>query len=99
MNESDLTAAYQYGPLALGGYQSRKRKSKEGSDVYLGKSAAFVLKDHYDSDEAKKKRAALKERFDDLEDEIAKLKKNGGSAGSSDAQKKLDAIKAALGIK
>lgn len=52
VNSKDLDAIYQYGPLG------RKRKAGEGEDVYLGKTAEFVLKDHYNSSEAKKKREA-----------------------------------------
>ena len=97
MNEADLTAAYKYGPLGLGGYQARARASKEGSNVYIGKSAAFVLGDHYNSKEAKDKRAALKRQFVDLQAEITKLKKSGAPA-TSDADNKLQSIKDALGI-
>lgn len=63
VNETDLNALYKYGPLALGGYQARGRKAKEGSNVYLGKSAAFVLDDFFNSKEAKDKRAAEKKKL------------------------------------
>lgn len=65
MNENDLDALYKYGPLALGGYVSRRRKNKEGSDVYLGKSASFVITDFFKSDEAKKRRADEKKKYTD----------------------------------
>ena len=98
VNESDLTAIYRYGPLGLGGYKKRARRSKEGSNVYLGKTAAFVIGDHYKSGEARQKRAALAAQFKSLESTIAALKKKPGNS-SSDADKKLKAIKDALGIK
>lgn len=98
VNESDLTALYKYGPLSLGGYQSRGRKSKEGSNVYLGKSAAFVISDFFNSKEAKEKRADMKNKINGLEAEIAKLKKQGSAPDDNDAEKKLKAIKDALGI-
>lgn len=63
VNEKDLDALYKYGPLALGGYTSRGRKSKEGSNVYLGKSAEFVINDFFNSKEAKDKRAAEKKKL------------------------------------
>lgn len=97
LNESDLTALYRYGPLSLGGYLSRSRKSKEGSDVYLGKSAAFVITDFFNSKEAKDKRAAEKKRVQDLTRQrddykkqldaanrrIKQLETSGGSGGAA----------------
>jgi len=52
VNESDLTAIYRYGVL------SRKRGAKEGSNVYIGKTAEFVLKDHASSVEGRTKLAS-----------------------------------------
>ena len=52
VNESDLTAIYRYGVL------SRARSAKEGSDVYIGKTAEFVLKDHANSVEGRTKLAS-----------------------------------------
>lgn len=63
VSRTDLDAIYQHGPLG------RKRGSREGEDVYLGKTAAFVLNDHYKSGEAKRKReaeAAQKKLIDQL---------------------------------
>lgn len=53
MNENDLNHIYQYGPLR------RTRVGSEGNDVYLGKSASFVIADHRDSKEGKARAAEL----------------------------------------
>ncbi|NQD39954.1 CHAP domain-containing protein [Glutamicibacter halophytocola] len=100
VNESDLDALYKYGPLALGGYKSRGRKKKEGSDVYLGKTAAFVISDFFNSKEAKDKRAAEAKKLSEAvaargaaEKNLAteKTKSAGLAANLTDLTKRLDA--------
>lgn len=98
MNEEDLTAAYKYGPLALGGYLARTRKSKEGSDVYIGKSAAFVLRDFYMSDEATKKREELRKEIDNLKSQIKSLRSNPSTVTANEAEESLRKIKEGLGL-
>ena len=57
MNEDDLNHIYQYGPLR------RQRGAREGNDVYLGKSASFVISDHRDSKEGKQRAAEITDAF------------------------------------
>jgi len=52
IDATDLTAIYELGPLA------RSRAPGEGENVYLGKSANFVLRDHRASAEGTQKAAA-----------------------------------------
>ena len=53
VNESDLTAIYNLGPL------SRVRSGGEGSNVYIGKTAEFVLRDHANSVEGRNRIASI----------------------------------------
>lgn len=53
VNESDLSTIYRLGPLG------RTRASREGSDVYIGKTAEFVLTDHANSPEGKQRLASI----------------------------------------
>lgn len=53
IDQQDLTAIYELGPLGRG------RNGNEGADVYLGKTANFVLRDHAASKEGKARAAAL----------------------------------------
>lgn len=57
VNTEDLDYIYQYGPL------SRPRSAGEGEDVYLGKTAAFVINDHRNSVEGRAKAAEVAEAF------------------------------------
>ena len=65
VNEADLTALYKYGPLGIGGFEPRSRSGNEGSNVYLGKTAEFVINDLFNSTEAKSRRSALAKRITD----------------------------------
>lgn len=84
MNQNDLNHIYQYGPLR------RQRGAGEGEDVYLGKSAAFVIADHRDSAEGKNKAAEIDNAYKQaarvpaLEAEIAKLKAQTSTAPSGE---------------
>lgn len=53
IDATDLTAIYELGPLG------RPRSPGEGENVYLGKTANFVLRDHASSTEGKNRAAAL----------------------------------------
>ena len=53
IDATDLTAIYELGPL------HRSRTPGEGENVYLGKTANFVLRDHANSTEGKNREAAL----------------------------------------
>lgn len=55
VNAEDLDHIYMYGPLG------RPRGAGEGEDVYLGKSATFVIADHRDSAEGRARVAELNE--------------------------------------
>lgn len=68
VNEKDLDAVYLYGPLG------RKRRGNEGEDVYLGKTAAFVLADHAKSREAKTRAKRAKTRAANAKREVTDLK-------------------------
>jgi hypothetical protein len=57
VDANDLNHIYQYGPLG------RARGAKEGEDVYLGKTAAFVIADHAKSGEGMRRAAAIAEAF------------------------------------
>ena len=85
VNQSDLDQIYSEGPLG------RSRNPGEGEDVYLGKSAAFVIVDHKNSVEGKNRASALAAQakkaadYDGLARELSVEK-----AKSADLQKKLD---------
>jgi hypothetical protein len=53
VNADDLNYIYQYGALR------RTRGAGEGEDVYLGKTAAFVIDDHLKSSEGKNRQASI----------------------------------------
>jgi hypothetical protein len=57
VDANDLNHIYQYGPLA------RTRAAGEGENVYLGKTAAFVIADHRNSTEGKNRAASVAEAF------------------------------------
>jgi len=57
VDKNDLNYIYQYGPLG------RKRGAGEGEDVYLGKTASFVINDHANSAEGKARAKAIADAF------------------------------------
>jgi uncharacterized protein YggE len=57
VDSNDLNHIYQYGPLG------RARSAGEGEDVYLGKTAAFVIADHRNSAEGKARAKAVADAF------------------------------------
>lgn len=58
VDADDLNYIYQYGPLG------RPRNPGEGEDVYIGKSAAFVINDHMNSTEGRNRAAARQAQAD-----------------------------------
>jgi hypothetical protein len=74
--EADLDFLYE---TDLG----RKRHGNEGADVYLNKDYRFVDRDLWNSDEAKKRRAAESEQLEKLQNQFDSLSKKLGGQNST----------------
>lgn len=69
LSKKDLDAIYRHGPL------ERTRGRGEGEDVYLNKTAHFVLTDHAKSAEAKRKAKAEADKIKHLESKLSQTRK------------------------